>query len=77
MKLEQAVLQIFRQHIANLINMEQMLEFVNNLPMKRDSIKQTDRLIAQKTAEIERYARLKIKLFESMNDGLIDNHRGR
>lgn len=71
-KLEQAVLQIFRQHIANLMNMEQMLEFVNNLPMKRDGIKQTDRLITQKTAEIERYARLKIKLFESMNDGLID-----
>ena len=71
-KLEQAVLQIFRQHIANLINMEQMLEFVNNLPMKRDGIKQTDRLIAQKTAEIERYARLKTKLLESMFDGLID-----
>ncbi|HCC35242.1 MAG TPA: recombinase [Ruminococcaceae bacterium] len=71
-KLEQAVLQIFRQHIANLINMEQMLEFVNNLPMKRDGIKQTDRLIAQKTAEIERYARLKVKLFESLDDGLID-----
>lgn len=71
-KLEQAVLQIFKQHIANLINMEQMLEFVNKLPMKRDGIKQTDRLIAQKMTEIDRYTRLKRKLIESLNDGLID-----
>ena len=71
-KLEQAVLTIFKQHIVNLMDMEHMLEFVNNLPMKRDSIKQTDRLILQKTEEIERYVRLKTRLFESMDDGLID-----
>lgn len=71
-KLEQAVLQILKQHIVNLMDMEQMLEYVNNLPMKRDGIKQTDRLIAQKTAEIERYVKLKMRLFESMDEGLID-----
>ena len=71
-KLEQAAFQILKQHIANLMNMEQMLEFVNALPMKRDGIKQTDRLIEQKTTEIERYARLKRRLFESMDEGLID-----
>ena len=71
-KLEQAVLQIFKQHISNLMDMEQMLEFVKTLPMKRDGIKQTDRLIAQKTAEIERYIRLKAKLVESMVEEVID-----
>ena len=71
-KLEQAVLAILKQHIANLMDMENMLEYVNNLPLKRDGIKQTDRLIAQKIAEIERYSRLKTRLFESMDDGLID-----
>jgi len=71
-KLEEAVLQVFKQHIINLMNMEQMLEYVNNLPMKRDGIKQTDRLITQKLEEIESYTRRKTKLIESMVDGIID-----
>ena len=71
-KLEEAVLLVLRRHIANLMDAERMLEIVNELPVKRDELRQTDRLITQKMAEIERYNRLKTKLYESMADGLID-----
>jgi hypothetical protein len=71
-KLEDTVLLVLQRHIANLMDMESILEFVNTLPVKRDELRQTDRLITQKTAEVERYNRLKTKLYESLADGLID-----
>jgi hypothetical protein len=71
-KLDDAVLSVLQRHIANLLDMEVILAYVNTLPVKRDELRQTDRLITQKTAEIERYNHLKTKLYESMTDGLID-----
>ena len=71
-KLEDVVLLVLRRHIANLVNMEEMLEYVNTLPVKRDELRQTDRLITQKVEEIERYNRLKTRLHESLADDLID-----
>ena len=71
-KLEDVVLLVLRRHIANLMNMEEMLEYVNTLPVKRDELRQTDRLITQKVEEIERYNRLKTRLHESLADELID-----
>ena len=71
-KLEDVVLLVLRRHIANLMNMEEMLEYVNTLPIKRDELRQTDRLITQKVEEIERYNRLKTRLHESLADELID-----
>jgi len=65
-KLEDVVLLVLRRHIANLMNMEEMLEYVNTLPVKRDELRQTDRLITQKVEEIERYNRLKTRLHESL-----------
>jgi len=54
------------------MDMESVLDYVNTLPVKRDELRQTDRLIIQKKEEIERYNRLKRKLHESLADGLID-----
>jgi DNA invertase Pin-like site-specific DNA recombinase len=71
-KLEETVLLVLRRHIVNLMDMESVLEYVNTLPVKRDELRQTDRLIVQKKEEVERYNRLKRKLHESLADGLID-----
>lgn len=73
-QLEAAVLSLLRLHIASLTDIEGVLEYTNTLPVKRDELRKTDRLIAQKTAEIERYKRLKAKLHESLTDGLIDKN---
>ena len=59
-------------HIKGFVNFYCMLEYVNTLPVKRDELRQTDRLITQKMDEIERYNRLKTRLHESLVDGLID-----
>ncbi len=71
-KLEAAVLAVFHQHVANLMNAERILQYINSLPVKRNEVRQTDNLINQKLAEVERYNRYKTKLYESMVDGLID-----
>ncbi|MCL2817242.1 MAG: recombinase family protein, partial [Clostridiales bacterium] len=71
-KLDDTVLLVLQRHIANLLDMESVLEYVNTLPVKRDELRQTDRLINQKVEEIERYNRLKMKLVESLADELID-----
>ena len=40
-KLEEAVLLVLQRHIANLMDMESILGFVNTLPVKRDELRQT------------------------------------
>lgn len=45
-------------HIDNILNLERILRFIDNLPLMQEEVKRLDRQLVQKRAEIERYEKL-------------------
>jgi hypothetical protein len=72
--LEKAVMMDLKQHIDCILEMEKLLEKIDNMPLHQNEIQKVDSLLVQKRDEISRYERLKVSLFESMSDGLIEKN---
>lgn len=70
--LEQAVYLSLKGHIANILNVERILQCIETLPVHQEEVQKTDAQIIKKQEEIARYSRLKTTLYESLSDGLIN-----
>ena len=66
-----AVTATIQSHINNILNLERVLHFIDDLPLKQDEVQKLDGQIAEKRAEIERYSRLFFSLYENFESGLI------
>lgn len=69
--LEQAVYETLREHIRTVLDMEQMLAAIANLPYTSRLVKKADKRFNAKRAEVEKYQRYKMKLHEDYADGII------
>ncbi len=70
--LEAGILSALKQHIANIMKMEDVLSHIDTLPMNKGESKKLTSQISKKKEEIARYERLKLKLFENLSDGILD-----
>ncbi len=66
-----AVAAVLRAHIGNILNLERILRFIDELPVKQEDVQKMDGQIAARRAEIERYKRLSDSLYDSWQDGII------
>lgn len=71
-QLEQSVLLALQQHIAQTVDMEQVLAYIDTLPYHQAEVEKADRQLIKKQEEAEKYNRLKISLYESLREGLVD-----
>ncbi len=70
--LEKAVLQALQNHIASILDIEQILSFINTLPMQQEEIRKIDTQLLMKQEEIEKYKNLKVSVYEDLKSGVID-----
>lgn len=70
--LTEAVLLSLKEHIANIVNMEQILAYIETLPFHQAEVQKVDSQLVKKQEELARYSRLKVSLYESLSDGLMD-----
>ena len=70
--LEQAVYLSLKEHIANILDVERILQCIETLPVHQEEVQKADAQLVKKQEEISRYSRLKKTLYESLSDGLID-----
>lgn len=70
--LTQAVFLSLKEHISNILNMEQILAYIETLPFHQAEAQKADSQLAKKQEELARYIRLKTSLYESLSDGMID-----
>jgi len=70
--LSESVFSTLKIHIGNIINLERILAFIDTLPLKSTDIQKIDRQLVKIGEEMKRYKELKLSLYESMQNGLID-----
>jgi len=70
----EGVLVALRQHIANIVEMERILEYIDTLPYKSTNVKKLNAQIIRKEDEVKRYEHLKTALFENLSDGILDKN---
>jgi len=61
-----------QSHIDNIMNLDRVLRFIEELPLKQDEVQKLDGQIAAKRAEMERYEALVMSLYENMESGIIN-----
>lgn len=69
--LEGAVLAALKEHIAAVLNIEDTLKRIAELPYTSREVKKADAKIQTRQQEIEKYQRYKMKLHEDYTDGLL------
>lgn len=70
-KLDQAVLKTITKHIASAIQMTNMIEEINKIPLEEREVKSLERMIEEKEKEITKFEQLKLKLYEDYSDSFI------
>ena len=69
--LEQVVFETVQKHIASILDMEQMLTAIQNLPYTDRAVRHTSEQIEERNSEIERYRDRKLQLHEDYTDRII------
>lgn len=70
-KLELLVLQVLQVHIANILDMKRILEYVNVLPFQELDIKELENRREVKEQEILRCKEMKNLLYEDLKEGIV------
>jgi len=60
-----------QSHIGNIMNLERVLRFIDDLPLKQEDVQKLDGQIAARRAEVERYKKLFDSLYDNWQDGII------
>jgi len=66
-----------KSHIDNIINLERILQFIDDLPLKQSEVQKLDSQVVAKRAEMERYEVLTFSLYESLKSELISDEEYR
>lgn len=69
--LTESVTATIRSQIANILNLERILVFIDTLPLKRDEVQKLDGQVVEKRMEIERCERMVFSLYESLESGVL------
>ena len=60
-----------QSHINNILNLERVLRFIDDLPLKQEEVQKLDGQIAARRTEIERYKKWADSLYDNWQDGVI------
>jgi DNA invertase Pin-like site-specific DNA recombinase len=60
-----------QSHIDNIINMDRVLRFIDDLPLKQEEVQKLDGQIIAKREDMKRYESLIMSLYENMESGII------
>lgn len=71
-KLEAVVLRAINQQVRMVIEMDGLINKMNQKDLEDVRIKHLDLMIAQKEQDMDGYKDFRMKLYEALNDGLID-----
>ena len=71
-KLEQTVLRAIAKQIDIILDTDELLNAMGKSRIENAQIRRLDMAIAQKNGELDRYRDFRMKLYEALNDGLID-----
>lgn len=69
--LDEALLFTVREHVSHLLSLKKALEYLEDVPMRRKSIRYLKERIAQFKEETAKYQELKLGLYVDMRDGLL------
>lgn len=61
-------------HIDNILQIEKVLAYIETLPFQQVETQKLDARLVCKQEEIERYQQLKVTLYESLKDGILDKN---
>lgn len=70
-ELEEAVTQALNAYVEKLSEIKEILNYIETLPMQSVDIKRLEMRIVQLEEEAEKYAGLKVSVYEDLKDGLI------
>lgn len=70
-KLEKLVLGVLQVHIANILDMKRILDYVNVVPFQELDIKELKKRMEQKEQEIFRCKEMRNLLYEDLKDGVV------
>jgi len=70
--LAECVKMALQSHIDNIMNLDRVLQFINDLPLKQDEVQKLDGQITAKRAEMSRYEALVLSLYENLQSGIIN-----
>jgi len=66
-----AVFKVVAQHIQQFANIERLMSFIEDMPMRRSEAMKLQKQIALKQEEIERISHRKLRLYEDYADGVM------
>ena len=69
--LTEAVSAALRAHIGNIINLDRVLRFIDDLPLKQEDVQRLDGQIAARRTDIARYETLVASLYENWQSGVL------
>lgn len=69
--LEKTVLAVLQNQIQIVIQMNECLDLIGNLPFRKINLKKAEERLEKIEEEISKYRRLKVTLYEDMKDGLV------
>ena len=61
-----------KSHINNIMNLDRVLQFIDELPLKQDEVQKLDGQINAKRTDMERYRMLVYSLYENLENGIIN-----
>lgn len=70
-RLEEAVLHLLKVQIGNILDLKRAMEKVSEIPFQELDIRELEKRIEQKEAEVLRYKELRNMLYEDMKDGIV------
>lgn len=70
-RLEEAVLEVLKVQVANVLDLKRAMEKVSEIPFQELDIQELERRIEQKEAEALRCRELRNMLYEDMKDGIV------
>lgn len=71
---QDVVLKSLKLHIDNILQIEKVLAYIETLPFQQVETQKLDARLVCKQEEIERYQQLKVTLYESLKDGILDKN---
>lgn len=70
--LENAVFLAIRQHISNILDLEEILKSIENIPYTSRQVQKCDKRLLEKKKEYEKFENNKLSTYEDFADGLLD-----
>lgn len=71
--LETGILEALRKHIEEVVNVDEMLRYIETLPLQRVEAQKIDKRLIKLQEEIDKCNSLKLSLYENYTDGLISS----